>query len=427
MESNIDLTINNIGVQGTALFGVGITDTLPLGMSEMAGTTTEGHENYGNYRSVDGSIMCWIPMFYYRWGASDSPRSTKYGLNSLDVKSKYDFTDVAAANAAGYALHRAFYDNGEIKDGFFVDKYQASNNSGIASSIKNSVPISAHPDNNPFSVLSGSISNTSAGAIDAIKTRGSKFFVTTIFIQRALSLLSMAHGQATNNVTDCAWYDVTGATNYPKGNNSESLSDVNDATVKYSIAAYQKVGRTGSGLPFAKTAHNGQKNGVVDLNGNLSEICLGLTQLSGKYYALKTSVAASSLTSGSNSISDAWGEVGITAKYDSLGLVIGALNAPSDIVSSAIGSLNNPVFSNAVNGVNWAASCAGIPLAGGNSQTGTDLFGHDKLIVRYVNNMCPIIGGDYNDGINAGMWALNTIQPNTASFDSVGVRAALYI
>ena len=124
----VDATINNIGIQGTALFGIGITDTLPLGMSEMTGTTTAGHENYGNYQHSDGSIMCWIPQFYYRWGASDSPRAAKYGLNSLDVKSKHDFADVAAANAAGYALHRAFYDGGQIKDGFFVDKYQASLN-----------------------------------------------------------------------------------------------------------------------------------------------------------------------------------------------------------------------------------------------------------------------------------------------------------
>lgn len=73
-----------------------------------------------------------------------------------------------------------------------------------------------------------------------------------------------------------------------------------------------------------------------------------------------------------------------------------------------------------------AASCAGIPLAGGHSQTGTDLFGHDMLIIKYKDNMCPTANGDWNDGINAGVWALNTIQPNTASFDSMGVRAALY-
>lgn len=152
-------------------------------------------------------------MFYYRWGGADSPRAAKYGLNACDVKSKYDFDSVDAANAAGYAVHRAFYDDGQLKDGFFVDKYQASNNSGIASSIKNGIPLSASSSNAPFNGLTGMAANTYAGAIDAVNTRGSEFFVTTLFVQRALSLLSMAHAQAATSIDNCAWYDLTGVAN----------------------------------------------------------------------------------------------------------------------------------------------------------------------------------------------------------------------
>lgn len=425
MESNIDLTINNIGIQGTALFGVGITDTLPLGMSEMTGTTTEGHENYGNYQHSDGSIMCWIPQFYYRWGASDSPRSAKYGLNSLDVKSKHDFADVAAANAAGYAVHRAFYDDGQIKDGFFVDKYQASNNGGIASSVKNGTPLSSSSSNAPFSALTGSPANTYAGAIDAVKTRGNAFFVTTLFVQRALSLLSMAHAQAATSVDNCAWYDSTGVANYPKGNNNDALGDVNDATVKYTATGYLKAGKTGSALPFAKTTHNGQSNGVADLNGNMYEICLGVTQLSGTFYALKTTAKASTLTSGATTASDAWGAAGIAANYESLGVSIGALTGTSR--SLEMGNGTQQVFSAATSGKEWQTSCAGIPLSTGvNSTSGTDLFGHDRFYDNRVDDLCPISGGIWGSGALSGVWDVYFGYSRAYGSSAGGVRAALY-
>ncbi len=393
----------------------------------MTGTRTVGHENYGNYQHTDGSIMCWIPQFYYRWGASDSPRSAKYGLNSLDVKSKYDFADVAAANAAGYALHRAFYDDGKIKDGFFVDKYQASNNGGIASSIKNAIPMSASVSNAPFGGLTGTPANTYAGAIDAVKTRGAAFFVTTLFVQRALSLLSMAHAQAATSVDNCAWYDSTGIANYPKGCNNDALGDVDDATVKYTATGYLKAGKTGSASQFAKTTHNGQANGVADLNGNMYEICLGVTQMAGTFYALKTTAKASTLTSGATTASDAWGAAGIAANYESLGASIGALTGSAR--GMMIGSASQQVFSSATSGKEWQASCAGIPLATGvNSTSGTDLFGHDRFYDNRVDDLCPLSGGYWNLGALSGVWNVSFNASRATSHDgAVGVRAALYV
>lgn len=421
----VDVTVNNIGVQGTSMFGVGITDNLPLGMSEMTGTRTVGHENYGNYQHTDGSIMCWIPQFYYRWGHASSPRAAKYGLNSLDVKSKHDFADVAAANAAGYAVHRAFYDDGKLKDGFFVDKYQASNNGGIASSIKNGIPLSSEASNAPFSGLNGAPANTYAGAIDAVKTRGEAFFVTTLFVQRALSLLSMAHAQAATSVDNCAWYDATGVANYPKGNNNGALGDVNDATVKYTATGFQEGGKTGSALPFAKTTHNGQANGVADLNGNTHEVCLGITSLSGTFYALKTTAKASMLTSGAAATNDAWGVAGIAANYESLGASVGALTGASG--GFVIGSGDNQVFSSATSGKEWQASCAGIPLATGVDATGTDLFGHDRFYNTVSNDISPILGGSWQERDKSGIWCVdfNSLR-TTGGVYTVGVRSALY-
>lgn len=263
---------NDIGRAGAQGFGVGICpSTLPAGMAEMAGSRDVASTNYGNYQFSDGSVMCWIPAFFYKVGTG----ANGLAVNITDVKNYATFENVAAANAAGYALHRAFYDGGVIKLGVFVDKYQASNSAGKASSIKNGAPLSSASTHNPFAGLTGAPANTYAGAFAAAKIRGADFFCSSRFIFAALALLSVAHGQASTTTTWCAWYDVTN--NFPKGNNDNALKDSNDATVTYTTDGFQNCGLTGSGLPFAKTSHNGQDSGVVDLNGNMYEINPGLT------------------------------------------------------------------------------------------------------------------------------------------------------
>lgn len=321
-------------------------------------------------------------------------------------------------------MHRAFYDDGKLKDGFFVDKYQASNNGGIASSIKNGIPLSAASANAPFSGLKGTPEDTLAGAIDAVKTRGAAFFVTTLFVQKALSLLSMAHAQAATSTDGCAWYDTTGVANYPKGCNNNVLGDINDVTVKYTATGYQSAGKTGSALPFAKTTHNGQANGVADLNGNMYEICLGVTQLSGTFYALKTTAKASALTSGATAANDAWGVAGIAANYDSLGAKIGALTGIAR--SMAMGKGSQQVFSSAISGKEWQASCAGIPLATGVDATGTNLFGHDRFYDYRIDDMCPLSGGGWDSGAQSGVWDTGFDDSRVSGYSASGVRAALY-
>lgn len=421
-EGSLDITVNNIGEQGSAGFGLGVASSLPLGMYEIDGTRTLGHENYGNYQYGDNSIMVWIPMFYYRWASSDSSRVTIYGLNALDIKSKYDFSSVAEANAAGYAVHRAFYDNGQLKDGFFVDKYLCSNNSSTASSLKNGIPLIA---NSSFNSVTGVLSNTMGAAIDVVKSRGSEFLVTTIFIQRALSLLSMAHSQAALDNSVCAWYDATGVANFPKGNNNNAFGDFNDNTVGYTSAGLSKLGRTGSAVPFAKTTHNGQLCGIADLNGNAHEVAIGITHLSGAFYALKTTTKASLLTSGNTLSSDAWGVTGIAENYQSLGTSNGALTGVTR--SLYIGNGSQQVFSNQLTGLEWQASCAGLPLAAGVSISGSDLFGRDQFYDYRTDNLCPMSGGDWSYKASSGVWCTYLTNGYSSSSNNIGVRAALYV
>ena len=276
--ASLDAYIRSLGPGGPG-FGVApYTGAIPAGFAEMAGTRIIGHDNWGNYQYSDGSVMCWIPAFVYRIGHASNPTYAVHGANSIDVKMLTYFGSESAANSAGYALHRAFYDGGSVQPGFFVDKYLCSNNGGTASSIALGNPLSTAAAHNPLSGLTGAPANTYAGTIAAAKTRGSRFFVATRFIHTALALLATAHGQAAASTTHCAWYSAT-TTNFPKGCNNNALADANDATVTFTSDGYGggNSAKTGSASNPAKTAHNGQLSGVMDLNGNMWEVSLGVT------------------------------------------------------------------------------------------------------------------------------------------------------
>lgn len=262
---------NDIGTPGAQGFGVGVCPALPTGFSAMPGTADPASDNYGNYTYVDGSVMVWVPAFWYKVGTG----ANGLAVNVLGIKRFSAYATQAAAAADGYALHRAFFDGG-VQPGFFVDKYQCSNNNGVASSLRYGAPLSTAAAHNPISALESAPSNTYGGTIAAAKTRGGAFHPGSIFIYGALAMLSMAHGQAAASATWCAWYDAAGVTNFPKGNNNNALRDVNDASVLYVSDGYSNCGQTGSGVPFAKTTHNGQACGVADLNGNMYEVALGV-------------------------------------------------------------------------------------------------------------------------------------------------------
>ena len=274
-ESGVIPTSNRIGTPGAQGFGVGVCPVLPPGYAAMPGTADSTSDNYGNYQYSDGSVMVWVPRFYYRIGSPASPLYGAYGANAIDIAGDSVFKSEADANSAGYALHRAFFDGG-VQLGFFVDKYQCSNNGGIASSIRYGAPLSTGAAHNPISALASAPTNTHGSTIAAAKTRGAAFHPASIFIYGALALLSMAHGQAATASTWCAWYDATGVANFPKGNNNNALRDSNDASVLYVSDGYSNCGQTGSAVPFAKTTHNGQPCGIADLNGNVYEAALGM-------------------------------------------------------------------------------------------------------------------------------------------------------
>jgi hypothetical protein len=278
--------VNDIGIPGTLGFGVGICPALPSDMSAKQGSTDRLNDNYGNYlNNSDGSHDVWIARFYMRLGHPDNPTFATYGVNSIDIKSIYDFADEATANAQGYYTHRAFFNNGTLQQGFFRDKYDCSLTGGnTASSIPLGMPLVSGPGAGQLGFAactanSQTPTNTYGGAVQAARSRGAKWVPETIFMADALTRLSEAHAQAATSATHCAWYSA-GLTNFPKGNNNNALRDTNDTTVQFTTAGAgvsAAFALAGSGAPFNKTTHNGQASGVADVNGNVYKINPGMT------------------------------------------------------------------------------------------------------------------------------------------------------
>ena len=419
--------INDIGIAGQRGFGLGICPgPLPSGIVGMSGHTDPASDNYGNYQYSDGSVMVWVPAFYYKWGTG----SNGLALNVVDIKPWSAYSTVALANTDGYALHRAFYDGGAVQLGFFFDKYLVSNNGGIASSLKNGIALSSAQRGSlttaVYSALTGAPANNLGGSFAAAKTRGASFFAASRFQRAALALLSYAHGAASASTTYCAWYHATN--NFPKGNNNNALGDAQDASILYESdgnGTELGVGKTGSANLFARTTHNGQNSGVADLNGLLWEFSPGLTSNGTNIYILKTSARMKDITGSNTLATDAFGATGIAALYDDLGTTYEALWATGANRAITFGNAVNQVFSATTSGNAWNYAGLGGPLAAGIG--GTNAFGNDRLEDYKPNEMAPLSGGDWSSSSSAGVWALYPRGARSYSNTSVGFRSALYL
>lgn len=272
-------TIGSAGRQG---FGVGVYGGDPADLTAMRLTPMEGCEdptsdNYGNYIHTNGSIMCCIPAFCYRLGKATAPSYSRDGVDALEIKdaTKFpQFSHDAVFSSPDFGddwiLHRAFVDGNKLKNAFFIDKYLCSNVNGQAASVKNADRLMCYDDTTkPY--FTKSISGTVGQAYDAItlsRARGDYYSLVTCYQWSAISLLSLAHGQAATSADACAWYDANHTTNFPKGATSEYGRDFNDKSIRYTYHSYaNQFAKTGSGTPFNKTTHNGQASGVADVAG----------------------------------------------------------------------------------------------------------------------------------------------------------------
>lgn len=279
-----------IGIAGQQGFGVGVYGGDPADLAAMRLTPMEGCEdptsdNYGNYIHTNGSIMCCIPAFCYRLGKDTAPSYKRDDVDALEIKDATKFPQFSH-NAVfsspdfgdDWILHRAFVDGNKLKSAFFIDKYLCSNVNGQAVSVKDADWLMCCDDiTKPY--FTKQISGTVGQAYDAItlsRARGDYYSLVTCYQWSAISLLSLAHGQAATSADACAWYDANHTTNFPKGATSEYGRDFNDDSIKYTCHSYGSwFARTGAGTPFNKTTHNGQASGVADVAGVCNQWTIG--------------------------------------------------------------------------------------------------------------------------------------------------------
>lgn len=281
----ISCKLESIGNPYEEGFGVGVPYPfdIPEELHPYPDTYIKGSARYGNFYNNDGSVFVYIPKFWLKVDWTREPE--------IQVKDWDYFVDETAANAEGYILMEGFIDGG-IPKGFYIFKYKASKiakgTGYVAGSVKDGKPISTHSTHNPISDLTACAGNyyyesiNAAHAIDGENGEinpNSKYFVTTNGQYAILALLTLA---IPKDAQYCAWRDLS--KHYPKGCNNNALSDADDTSILYVWDGYEDPpgtpkysALTGSCNQLAKTSHNGQLCGVLDLNGNMYEIALGLT------------------------------------------------------------------------------------------------------------------------------------------------------
>jgi hypothetical protein len=252
-------------------------------------------------------------------------------------------------------------------------------------------------------------------------------------------MVSVAQAQATTSTEDVAWYNPTGGINFPKGCNSNALTDANDTTVVYVTAGDSgnaNKPKTGATANFAKTTHNGSANGVADLNGGMFEVTIGITNFGSsatattaiatdQIYVLKQSVDVATLTAGWNGTNDVWGDAtNLDTKYD---LVTSPHPLGSSTGTAYWGNSSNAVFQNDLSGVNRDV-CGFIPKnSSSTSATGANLFGNDYLNKNNTQNMVPLACGYWSGSASPGVFYRSFDVRRSSAHNATSFRASAYV
>ena len=421
---NISARENEIQPAGGAGATLGYTLDHPSYMIGMDGFMNPYHPNFGlYYHVISGSIMGYIPIHYVKITAG----------NLYSYKSQYDYANETLANADGYFLPRCFIDGGVIIKGYFRDIFPHNGvENGIAVSKKGLIPITSNGviAGYGFANCTGNgqtPTNTYGGALAVAKSRGDDFFSATTFHDFDIFCLAKAHQQASVGTTYCAWNDVLPY--FPKGNNNNALADTDDTSVVYTTAGnvdYAQRALTGSGSPYAKTTHNGQANGICDLNGNMYKVSWGLTSDGTNLYTLKEGKYFKDMVDGISGVTHAFD----IANYDSIGANPSLFTQIGGTAGFArLGSGVNQVFSGETDRtqLNYKIANAGLPLPAGHDATGTNDFGKDGIYVpvTFPNYLCPIAGLAWEGATHAGLASHSLSTSRSISSYGTGAGSCL--
>ena len=379
---------------GSPGFGCGVASeklVTSLGFTGMPGYNDPNSNNYGNYEDSFGNFFVFIPKFYFKW----------------DWNTVY----VSSTPKSDYVIHRAFINAGKEIEGFFIGKYQFGLNGSEATSVPG--PVKIHQEGYLF--------------LDQANALGDRYTLINSFMFNALAILTKAQSQSGKNA---AWLDVKPY--YPKGNNNRG-KDINDTSVTFTGST---PAHTGSGVPFAKTTHNGQNCGVADLNGNVHEFGLGLTSDGTKLFIPKESTDMAKFISAIGSSASetrqcAFGELAYLTKsngfFEELITTGSACEGGSEHVGLGNGAQKVFPFIANRNNYQYKQCCVGIPLSTGCSSNGTEEFGNDYIyyITSKTKYLMPLFGGCWDGGVYAGSFAQSLGAHRTVSSTSFGFRLAV--
>lgn len=432
-----------IGVQGEMGFGVGVCPPalLPTGFVPLAGYDDPQSGNYGNY--LYGVSQCvWVPAHYYRIGHPESPRYAVYGLDAVDIAPLSAYASDASANLDGYILDRSFVDGGKLQPGVMVDKYMASPSASNTHSVSiaGGVPISLTTTSTytRSATMTGCVGQYH-DALTLSRARGGAWQCTSAFVYTMLARLATAHGQAATGPEACAWYDAARLKNWPKGANNNALGDSSEPSLLWLSAGDAGAAakpRTGSCAVPAKAAHNGQANGIMDLNGGMWEVAIGVTipgasasdaaaASNGDLWVLRPEVAIATLTPGWAGPTDAWqSAASIGALYERAEGAMWWSNAAAWVY---LGNGAEQVFSGATSGLDRVRTALGIPRPAGASAGGTARFGNDGLYRYWRRNLALLVSGYWNDASRTGVGCRAWGNSRTTADNTVSFRASAYV
>ena len=402
--------IYSLGQPGEIGFGVATARPewlAPLGLTALDGHDRKTSPNYGNYMHMaSGAILVCIPKHYYKI------------TNNI-----FEFSDTLKT---GFVIDRSFL-NGDGLGGtielpaIFVAKYGLTKNGTKASAERYKDPLSCAAAHNPISALNNAPANNYSGLYKAVKTRGADYFLASIFIRNGLAMLAKAHADA-GTIATCAFKDVLPY--LPKGNNNNALKDTNHTAVTFTASGYSNCAMTGSGVPFAKTTHNGQNCGVADLNGNMYEAVSGFIRYDATgFLILKESVDIKSILT-DNTTTGAGGAYDKNL-YDVVDL---SLLIPANETGSwtNFGNGSNQVFamSTVRTSDDYKKTSLGMPISTGVSASGTTEFGNDGLYKYLRNEMACRCGLGWGAGSDTGVFSMSLGNARSGSYDGVGGRAS---
>ena len=388
IETNIKTEPSGLSEPGSLGFGCGVASeklVSSLGFEGMNGFTDPLSDNYGNYKDQYNNIFVFIPKFYFKWVGN-----TVY---------------VSSTPQSGYVIHRAFINAGAEIEGFFIGKYQF----GLSNVRATSVPGSVKVNQQAYLFL------------DQANALGDRYTLINSFIFNALAILTKAQRQSNKNA---AWLDV--APYYPKGNNNNG-KDINDTSITFTGS---QPAHTGSGVPFAKTTHNGQNCGVADLNGNAWGFGLGLTSDGTKLFIPKETTDMTKFISdiGNNASENrqcAFGELAYLSKTDGFFeefIQTGTVCEGSFDRAYSFGNGAKTVFpfSSNKSDYQYKQCCVGVSLLTGSTAAengGTEEFGQDNLfyVIKKTKYLMPVFGGAWSAGVVSGSFALSLADHRTFS------------